>query len=62
MASHRVWSWDKNNHLWMEVAQGSKREMTEVLETKRRAAARILPDARFTMTTMGAVPEGPPDE
>ena len=57
---YRIWSWDKPHSTWLEVAQGTRREMTDALDRKRRAAARLLPDARFTMTSMSEVPTEPP--
>lgn len=59
---YSVWSWDANHGLWMEVAEGTKREMTDALERKQRAAAKYLPGARFTMTSKGEPPTEAPDD
>ena len=57
-----VWSWDERHELWMEVAQGGKRDMSATLKRKRSAAARLLPSARFAMTAAGDAPSGPPED
>jgi hypothetical protein len=56
-----VWSWDARNLVWMEVASGSREAMIDALARKRSAAARLLPDARFTMTPRTSPPGEAPD-
>jgi hypothetical protein len=46
----------------MAVAEGTKAEAGNILARKRQAAAKHLPDARFTMTAPGQVPTERPDE
>jgi len=57
-----VWSWDDRHSMWMEVSEGTKAEMTNALARKQQAAAKHLPDARFTITRPGEVPTEAPDE
>lgn len=56
-----VWSWDERSRVWMEVAQGSERDMTAILGRKQAAAARLMPSARFTMTLKSEPPWEAPD-
>lgn len=57
-----VWSWDARNRSWLEVDTGTKREMKQSLDRKRAAAARHLPEARFTLCRPGQVPDWDPTE
>lgn len=59
---YSVWSWVVQHQTWMEVAEGTKREMDDALDRKRKAAAKYLPDARFTMTPQGEPPTEAPDD
>jgi hypothetical protein len=56
-----VWSWDERNRTWMAVAEGSEKNMTEVLARKQSAAARLLPSARFAMTPKSQPPQEAPE-
>jgi hypothetical protein len=60
--THRIWSWSPTHRMWMEVDQGSERDMKDRLERRRDAAARLMPSARFVMTSMKTSPTGPPDD
>ena len=51
-----VWSWDDRNRVWMQVSEGSERDMKAALLAKRRAAERVLPSARFTITPKSEPP------
>jgi hypothetical protein len=60
--SWTVWSWNETRRSWYETGSGTGQEARQILESKRTAAARIMPDARFTMTPKGVIPQEPPDD
>jgi hypothetical protein len=62
MTPWSVWSWDDQHKTWLEVAEGSRRDMTKALERKRSAATRLMPSARFTMTRQDQPPQDSPDD
>jgi hypothetical protein len=57
-----VWSWNETHHSWYETGSGTGQEARQILESKRTAATRIMPGARFTMTPKGVIPQEPPDD
>jgi hypothetical protein len=61
-AKWSTWSWDAQHGLWMQVAEGTEAEMSDIVDRKRKAAARVLPSARFTMTPKSNPPMFAPDE
>jgi hypothetical protein len=50
---HRLWSWDQANSMWLEIGTGPKALMNESLGRRRRAAARLMPDAVFMLQAPG---------
>ena len=57
-----VWSWDGMHGIWMEVAEGTQTQMAATLVLKQRAAAKHLPNARFTLTRKNQPPTEAPNE
>jgi len=55
-----VWSFDARTKTWLEVDSGPERAMRASLETRQKAAAKHLPDARFQLSLKSTPPVLPP--